>query len=243
MLLNEIIDNQILVKAIENFPFSLNITRKDGIMVYANSKFMEGTLEGIPEETIGCYNIFEQEHLAEWGLIDHVKRAFQGEVITTRGLRFPNKEMVGWRYKPEYAFKNIYVDITSYPIFDSVGTLEYVVTYFSPAASFAERDEVMKAKQFIDQNWHSDLTNAMISKHVSLCETRLIGLFKEATGMTPHDYHCEVRFDHLCKLLKDPKYAISDAFRLCGLEYNSHYVSQFKHRKKMTPRAYKAQFK
>lgn len=243
MLLEEIIDNQLMVKALENFPFSLNITRRDGIMVYANSKFMEGTLEGIPEETIGRYNIFEQEHLADWGLTEHVKCAFQGEVITTRGLRFPNKEMVGWRYKSDYAFKNIYVDITSYPIFDKVGTLEYVVTYFAPSSNFNEREEVMKAKLFIDQNWQSDLTNVLISKQVSLCETRLISLFKEATGITPHEYHCEVRFEHLCNFLKDPQYAISDAFRLCGIEYNSHYVSQFKQRKKMTPRAYKAQFK
>ena len=65
----------------DQFPYRINITDMDGYMVYANQAFMEGTLDGVAEASIGNYNILAEESLEQWGLQEHIRKAFAGEAV------------------------------------------------------------------------------------------------------------------------------------------------------------------
>ncbi len=228
-----------LTAALEQFPFSLNISLADGIMVFANSKFMEGTLESARKEAIGNYNILTESNLEVWGLKNHVERAFNGEIITTRMVKFPNKEMIDFRYGKEHAFINIYQDITSFPLFDDQGQLTHVVTYFVPSEKCYDRIEIMAAKAYIDNHWSEPLSISMIAKEVNLSASRISSLFKSEVGFTLHDYYLDTKMRHLCERLTHPDLSISDAFSAVGIAYNSHYTALFKDHTGMPPRQYR----
>ena len=64
----ELVDLELLATALENFPYKLNITRADGVMVFANRRFMDGVLEHAQKSAIGQYNILLDPNLEAWGL-------------------------------------------------------------------------------------------------------------------------------------------------------------------------------
>lgn len=221
-------------------PYSMHISNAEGTMVFANNRFMEGVLENVRNHVLGQYNIFSEPELDAWGLREHVTKAFKGELVTTKMLKFPNKELVDIRYSKEYAFVNIYQDITSLPILNPEGQLTFVVTLFVPSEQHFERIEVMEAKAFIDNHWFEPLSIQEIAKHVNLSISRLAQLFKAETGFTLHDYYHDIKMRHVCELLVHPDLKISDIFNRCGIPYNSHYSSLFKAYTGMTPRQYRA---
>lgn len=234
-----LLDFKTLEAILEQCPYSLNVTRVDGTMVFANSRFMEGVIEEVRNNAIGNYNILTEPNMDVWGLKAHVTKAFEGERITTKMLKFPNKELIDIRYGKEYAFVNLYQDITSFPVFDESGILSHVVTLFVPSEKHFERTEIMAAKAYIDTHWVEPLTINSIAKHVNLSVSRLTSVFKAETSLTLHDYYNDTKMRHVCELLTRPDLMIYEVFNKCGIAYNSHYSSLFKACTGMTPRQYR----
>lgn len=228
-----------LKNILDQFPYKLNISDTNGIMVYANPLFMEGVIDYVQKEAIGKYNIFEEPNIEKWGIKDHINKAFKGEKVITKMLKFPNKELVGIRYEKETAFLNLYIDLTSFPIFDEHHNLSYVVSIFAPSQEHYDRDEIMLAKSFIDENWIEPLTLSKISRHVNLSASQLAKVFKTETGFTLHEYYHEVKMKHVCQHLTRSDLMISEVFSQCGIAYNSYHIQQFKLYTGMTPRQFR----
>lgn len=235
----ELVDLELLATALENFPYKLNITRADGVMVFANRRFMDGVLEHAQKSAIGQYNILLDPNLEAWGLKDHVARAFAGETVTTRGVKFPNKELVGIRYGKEQAFQSIYQDITSYPLFSAEGVLTHVVTYFIPVDAALRHSGVMAAKGYIEAHAGETLSVGRIAVAAGLSVSRLAELFLSETGFTVHDYCLDVKMRYLCSCLLHPEWSIQEAFEKAGITYNSHYTGVFRQHVGMSPRQYR----
>ena len=233
------VDLVLLSSALEQFPYKLNITRADGVMVFANTRFMDGVLEHARRNAIGQYNILQDPDLEAWGIKEHVLRAFAGETVTTRGVKFPNKELVGVRYGKEQAFHSIYQDITSYPVFGADGGLTHVVTYFVPVESALCHTGVMAAKRFIETHAGESPSVGKIAKSAGLSVSRLAELFLSETGFTVHDYCLDVKMRYVCACLIHPEWSIQEAFEKAGIAYNSHYTAVFRAHAGMTPRQYR----
>ena len=229
-----------LKNILDQFPYKLNISDANGVMVYANPLFMEGVMDHVQNEAIGQYNIFDEPNLEKWGIKEHISKAFKGEKVITKMLKFPNKELVGIRYEKETAFWNLYIDLTSFPIFDEQHNLIYVVSIFAPSQEHFNRDEIMRAKSFIDENWLEPLTLSKISRHVNLSASQLAKVFKTETGFTLHEYYHDVKMKHVCQLLTRSDLMISEVFSQCGISYNSYHIQQFKLYTGLTPRQYRA---
>lgn len=229
-----------LKNILDQFPYKLNISDANGIMVYANPLFMEGVMDDVQTEAIGLYNILEEPNLEKWGIKEHVEKAFKGETVITKMLKFPNKELVGIRYEKETAFMNLYIDLTSFPIFDEHHNLSYVVSIFAPSQAHCERDEIMLAKSFIEENWIEPLTLSKIARHVNLSDSQLAKIFRTETGFTLHEYDHEVKMKHICQHLTRTDLMISEVFSQCGIAYNSYHIQQFKAYTGMTPRQFRA---
>lgn len=228
-------DPQVILQAFEHLPFSMNITDMEGTMVYANEIFFRGTLPGTREKALGVYNILKEGLLEQWGLKDHIARAFQGEPVCTPQLRFPNKDLQGDKYGKKAAFFSLYNDVYSYPIFDDRGIQRYVVTVLIPVKKLTGRQEVVLAREYMDTHWREPFDSKRLAKSVHMSPTRLTRIFREDAGFTPHEYYLEVKINHLKEQLMDPNRSVSEAFEACGMDYNSHYARIFKTQAGMTP--------
>lgn len=230
-------------KIFDLFPYRLNISDADGFMVYANDAFFEGTLPKVRDAAIGQYNILQEPLLEKWGLTEHVRRAFQGERVYTPGLRFPNRDLVGSKYGRELAFFTLYNDISSFPIFAEEGRLRYVVTTYIPVREYTARDEVMRAKEYIDARWTEPFSTKQVAQTAHLSITSFVQLFRNETGITPHQYYTQIRVARLREALCDGGLSIAQAFDLCGMEYNSYYTALFKKHIGLTPKQFREQSK
>jgi AraC-like DNA-binding protein len=223
---------------LDAFPLKINISDRYGRMVYANEAFFEKTIDGVRQSAVGTYNIREEEALESWGLKEHVERAFRGERVLTRNLKFPNRDLEGVRYGKDFAFVTIYNDIFSFPVF-SGNELKYVVSVFVPVRTYAAREEVARAKEYIEDHWQEPYNNANVAKAVNLSPSNLLRVFKTDTGFTPREYYVEVKINRIKEKLLDVNLSVAQAFNQCGVDYNSHYVRLFHNMTGMNPTQYR----
>jgi len=226
-------------EALDQFPYKLHITRADGVLVYANRRFLVELMDETRTTAFGSYNILSDPAIEAWGIRDHVLRAFAGETVSTQAVRFPSKELAGVRVERNQAFQNLYQDIHSYPIRNTEGELTHVVTYFVPVKVTPRHHSVMAAKTHIESHWQEPLTVGEIAREAQLSPSRLAELFREETGFTLHDYHLEVKLRQLRTRLLEPDCTIQKAFELAGFSYNSHYVRLFNNATGMSTREYR----
>lgn len=226
----------------DHFPYRVNVSAADGTMVYANRAFLEGTLEGIGEAALGNYSILREENLMKWGLAEHVKKAFSGETAFTPNLEFPNRMMVGTRYGKEYAFLSLYHDITSFPLLDAAGRLEYVVTVFVPVRQLNERLEVQRGREYMEAHWAEPFDIAATAAAAAMSASRFARVFREDAGFSPHEYYKEQKIKHVLEMLRDVNLSVAQAFAVCGLDYNSYNTAIFKRNAGMTPSQYRKAF-
>lgn len=223
----------------DHFPYSINVTEPGGTMIYANEAFFEGTISEARVNAIGEYNILTEKMVEKWGLKEHLQKVFGGERAFTRNLKFPNKELVGERYKKEYAFVSIYNDIASFPLFDEENRLRYVISVFVPVRRYEAREEVAQAREYIEEYWLEAFDMERIAKNVNSSPATLWQLFKKETGFTLHDYYTDIKIKHLKEKLLDANLSIQQAFHVCGMDYSSYYTSLFKRHTGLTPRQFR----
>ncbi len=219
---------------LDQFPYWVNISDKDGVMVYANELFMEGTLDETRDSTIGTYNILKDKNVDQWGLSEHLQKAFRGEKIKTQNLKLAYKDVID-KYTKSYAFVSVYHDISSFPLYDDNNRLAFVVTVFVPVRKFAGRTDIIKAKEYIEIHWLEPFNQKIIAKEANLSLSRFLQLFKEDTGFSPHDYYMDIKMSHLKEQLLNPEISVAQAFSEVGIDYNSYYTKLFKKYVGFTP--------
>lgn len=89
-----------------------------------------------------------------------------------------------------------------------------------------------------------DLMNVFFSSNLSIedmCRTvhvtpfHFIRLFKEKTGMTPHEYLLNVRINNAMDIIKKYEYPISEVAKMCGFVNAGHFSSVFKRMTGISP--------
>lgn len=168
-----------LMAILEQFPYKLHISSADGVLVYANQRFREGLMEQTRTTAFGQYNILEDPALESWGIRDHVRRAFTGEVVLTQGVMFPGKELAGVVVGKDQAFQQVIQDIFSYPIRNVMGELTHVVTYFVPVSTTSRHRGVMAAKTCIETHWMEPFVHR---NHRECCQAQSIQTFRAIPG-------------------------------------------------------------
>lgn len=234
-------DSSLFKEIIDFFPYSVNVTDTEGVMVYANQSFFVGTLEEARNNSIGNYNIFHEEMLEKWGLKEHIEKAFRGEKVCTPNLKLAYREAVD-KYGKDYAFVSIFHDVTSFPIFDDDKQLQYVVTVFIPVRKYMGRDEIIWAREYLENHWEQPYDAKLVAQAAKLSVSRLQRLFKEHTGFSPHDYYTDIKMKHLKEALLNFSISVSQAFYQCGMDYNSYYATLFKKHAGLTPTEFRNRY-
>jgi len=121
-------------------PVGFQIYRADGHSLLTNRAFRE--LFG--SEPPPGYNIFKDETHQQQGLIPLVRRAFQGETITTPTLWYDPRDL---KHVRVIEGRRVAVSATIFPIFDNARRVAYVaITFKDWTAEIQAREEAEAAR-------------------------------------------------------------------------------------------------
>lgn len=109
---------------------------------------------------------------------------------------------------------------------------------FSDSAG-AVNDRVGKAVEFMEKEYHRDLSLSDISDAAGLSEQHFCRIFRKATGMTPIEFLTKKRVAEAKALLDDTDMSVSDIAGAVGFSGRSYFTSVFRKYEGFSPTEYK----
>jgi AraC family transcriptional regulator len=100
--------------------------------------------------------------------------------------------------------------------------------------------QILQVVEYINEHLHQDIKLANLSALLGISESHLSHRFKQAIGMTPHQYLLQQRVERAKQLLQEGDRSIMDIAFLCGFNSHSHLTKQFRQLTGITPKAYRA---
>ena len=117
----------------------------------------------------------------------------------------------------------------------------YCTRHFKPIV-YKEGLVPYKLKQvaeLINDNLAEEITIEQMAATVDLSLSYFSRQFKLATGLTPHQYVMQQRFERAKQLLKDRKLSLSAVANECGFTHQSHMGKLFRQQLGVTPKQYR----
>jgi AraC-like DNA-binding protein len=106
------------------------------------------------------------------------------------------------------------------------------------AAAEAANNPVSAVLQYVQGHLTEPLTVADLAEQVSLSPSAFAHLFRDVTGRSPYQFVKEMRLDRARELLIDGQFAVARVSKEVGYGSVSHFISEFRARFGVTPRAY-----
>lgn len=98
---------------------------------------------------------------------------------------------------------------------------------------------IREAIHLMQQYYATNISINDICNLIYLSPSHFKRVFREHTGLTPHQYLMEVRLEKAKELLVGNKDSIEDIARLCGFVNAGHFAVTFKRSTKQTPSEYR----
>jgi len=234
-------NEEMLSRIIEFFPYPIQVYSPNGTMVLTNEASLR--LMHIPskDHLIGKFNVLKDPVIDKWEerAREQILKSFQGETVQFQDLEMPIQEIINRFEVGELCFDMSFQNITCFPIFDDHNQLAYVVHVFVTSKLYNGKEEMVKAKVYIEGHWLEEFDLDMAARSVNLSRYHFSRLFKRYTSMTPFSYYQDVKINKLKEKLCDQNLSIGEAFSTCGLNYNGNYARVFKEKVGMTPSQYR----
>jgi AraC-like DNA-binding protein len=109
-----------------------------------------------------------------------------------------------------------------------------------PQHDRAEPVEIWRARNFIREHSHDELSLTKVAKAVNISSNHLSEKFKQVTGVNFVDYVARIRFDKARELLADGDLRISEIAFEVGFQSLSQFNRVFKKLSGKSPSAYRA---
>ncbi len=234
-----LVNEEICMKIIDLFPYPIQIYAADGTSVMVNQALLN--LHNINDISliVGRYNVFEDPLVVKYGILDEIKRVFKGESIHLTDIKFPVDEIVKLYEVEGLDIESLYHDITSFPVFDDRGIVNYVVSMMIERRVYKGKAEIIQAKEYIERHWIEPFDLLDLTQRIGLSKSHFTRLFKKHVACTPHDYYMNLKIVKIKEKLLDKSISISQSFSLCGVDYNGHFAKVFKTRTGLTPTEYR----
>ncbi|MDD4802833.1 MAG: AraC family transcriptional regulator [Syntrophomonas sp.] len=232
-------EEKILAKIIEGFPYPIQISNPDGTVVLINQSFLKVFRIVDKMEFIGKYNMLQDPFMEALGIKERVQKAFSGETVRLYDIKVPIQDIINEYGSDEICFDSMFQNIITFPIYDDQAQLSCVVSVFIISKRFCGKEEIIKAKEYIEEHWREEFDADAVAKASGFSKTHFVRLFKSYTGITPLRYHRDIKINMLKEKLLDKNFSIAQAFTLCGLDYSGHYAKAFKARVGLTPSEYR----
>jgi AraC-like DNA-binding protein len=230
---------ELLVKIIEHFPYPIQIYAPDGKSVLVNKALLEEYGVSSLDIVVGKYNIFKDPDIIATGQMDKIKQAFQGETVFFQDVKVPLESIVERYGIRDLDLEAVYQDITLFPILDEEKRVIYVVVFIVNRRVYRGKDEIEKAKEYIETHWKEKFNLSETARAACLSKAHFIKLFKKHTGVTPHEYYTNYKISKVKEKLLDTNLSVAQAFAACEMEYNGHSARVFKDKTGISPSAYR----
>jgi AraC-like DNA-binding protein len=92
--------------------------------------------------------------------------------------------------------------------------------------------------EYVREHLSEPLTVADMAERVSLSPSAFAHLFRDVTGRSPYQFLKEMRLDRARELLVDGNFTVARISKEVGYTSVSHFISEFRGRFGVTPRAY-----
>jgi AraC family transcriptional regulator len=99
--------------------------------------------------------------------------------------------------------------------------------------------KLRQAISYIHEHLEQKLTLAQISNAVQMSSHYFASLFKQSTGLTPHQYLMKCRIEKAKQLLLRQELTIVEICQQVGFESQSHFTRIFRQHTQTTPKAYR----
>jgi len=229
----------LVAKVIEYFPYPIQIYAPDGTSVLVNKAMLDEYHASSPDVVVGKYNIFKDPYIAASGQIHVLKRAFQGESVFFSDVKVPLDEIAERYGINDFDVEAVYQDITVFPILDDAKRVIYVAAFLVNRRVYRGKDEIEKAKEYIESHWLDRFDLNETAKAACLSKAHFMKLFKKHTGVTPHAYYTNYKISKVKEMLQDTNLSIAQAFAACNIDYNGRSARVFKDKIGLSPSAYR----
>ena len=106
------------------------------------------------------------------------------------------------------------------------------------AAAESANNPVSAVPEYVQGHLTEPLTVADMAEQASLSPSAFAHLFREVTSRSPDQFLKEMRLDKARELLMDGQFAVTRVSKEVGYGSVSHFISEFRARFGVTPRAY-----
>ncbi len=109
-----------------------------------------------------------------------------------------------------------------------------------PTITFKNRSlthtQLQQVSEYINTHLDRDLSLVQIARVINISPTYFASLFKQATGISPHQYVIQQRVERAKLMLSRTNLTIADIALKVGFSSQSHLTQQFKRITGMTPK-------
>jgi AraC family transcriptional regulator len=232
-------EQELLGKVIEFFPYPIQIFSPDGTARLINKAALEMIGIRSVEAHVGKYNCFEDPIVRELGFLDQVKRVLKGETVYLSDFNVPYQDMIKYFNVVDRDIQTISSDITCFPLVNEEGEVEYFAAVFILKKVYRGREEIGRARQYIESHWLEPFNLSETAKAACLSKAQFAKLFKKHTGLTTHEYYINYKIERLKEKLLDTNLTIAQAFAACNMNYNGHSAKLFKEKVGVSPSEYR----
>lgn len=102
--------------------------------------------------------------------------------------------------------------------------------------------QLQRAIDYINDSLNQDIKLAEIAKVVGMSQYYFCRLFRQSTGIAPHQYLIQQRVERAKQLLKQRNVSIADVAFQCGFANQSHLTKMFRQLTGSTPKTYRNQY-
>ncbi len=112
-----------------------------------------------------------------------------------------------------------------------------------PAANGLNPSALRKVVHFIHDNLHGELSIARLADQANLSTAHFARMFKNSTGMSPHQYILLCRINRAKQLLMNRQMSLAEISASTGFCDQSHFTRSFQKIVKTTPSSYARSFR
>ncbi|HHW47001.1 MAG TPA: helix-turn-helix transcriptional regulator [Clostridiaceae bacterium] len=191
------------------------------------------------ESHVGKYNVFEDPIVHKLGVMDQVKQVLTGKTVYLTDFNASYQDLIKYFNVRDRDIQTISSDITCFPLVNADGTVEYFAAVFIFKRIYRGREEIGRARQYIESHWMDPFDLGKTAKAACLSKAQFSKLFKKHAGVTPHEYYINYKIDKLKEKLLDANLTVAQAFAACNMDYNGHSAKLFKEKVGVSPSAYR----
>ena len=230
-----------MIQLLHILPIPVELYKPDGTMIFINQAFLKLNKIQDAALVVGKYNLLRDPAVNDQReLREYIRRAFRGEKICAPDVPaiFSSNETMRKENTEKNPLEMAFGDMFFSPLW-SGEEIACILCVFTVKRIYQGRPEVIRAKEYIATHWQDKYNPKTIAKSVSMSIAPFYSLFKRYTGMTPGEYHRNIKIEHITEKLMESNLSIKEVFASCSEDSRGRVARVFKEITGFSPKEYR----